>query len=170
MLPLLLNRKITGKLNNREIMKPSMMIIALTLLTIIFLPASSGNLSNNDNNQAWAQEQIISNNSNIQPPNGSNILGQNFNNSININYSAVSRPIDTLNATGLIGSIIPGGGQLSLPGNLGGDSSTNNSSGVNTSSSSSPPSIALPAPQSLFFGKWFMNVKKETSLTLKLTL
>jgi len=152
MLPLPFKRKITGK----------PILITLTLLTILFLPATiSGPLSNNNgNNQASAQQgQIISNNTNIQLPNGNNSSNQNFNNSISINSSAVSKPIDTFNATGLIESIMPAG-QSSLSGSQGGGGISNNSSSdVNASSSSSSSSIAFPN-QSLLFGKWFMNVKK----------
>jgi hypothetical protein len=154
MLPLPFKSKITEKLYNREITKP--IIVSLTLLTILLLSATtSDSLSNIDNNQASAQRQIISNNSNIQLPSSN----QNFNNSISINSSAASKPIDTLNTTGLIESIIVVGPLSSLPGSQGGGISNNSSSGVNASSSSSS-SIAFPPHQSLLFGKWFMNVKK----------
>ena len=167
MLPLPFKRKTIGKLNNREIIRPIM--ITLTFLTILLLSATtSDSLSNIGNNQASAQGQIISNNSNIQIPND-NSSNQNFNNSISIDSSStISKPIDTLNATGLIESIIimPGGlssSSSSLPGSQGSSGISNNNSsssnGVNASSSSS--SIAFPpSPQSLLFGKWFMNVKK----------
>jgi hypothetical protein len=145
----------------------------LTLVTILLLSATtSDSLSNiGNNNQASAQRPIISNNSNIQIPND-NSSNQNFNNSISINSSStISKPIDTLNATGLIESIIimPGGlsssSSSSLPGSQGSSGISNNnnnsSSGVNASSSSSSSSIAFPpSPQSLLFGKWFLNVKK----------